>query len=197
MPSRKWGVRGKWGGGGGGGRWWGGEGGEREGGRWRKRGRGSDRLQWNFLVMDTFGTSRFVIYTSLRRLRCTIIIEKGPRSVSFIERVFILRPSFKVLYERFYSIIMSLALRKDSFSLQWYWEATCCRWLCPQTPRWPSGMSGDCHKIVTWHCTLHHLNYAGADRRCSNGIPIIWGITISVISVLRIPQHIILSSHRN
>ena len=49
--------------------------------------------------MDTFGTSYFVFIeaailflierlSSLQRLKCSGIIEKGPQSVSFIERLF-------------------------------------------------------------------------------------------------------------
>ena len=48
-------------------------------------------IQWNLRIVDTFGTSHFVLYRevfSLWRLKCTSIIEKGPQSVSFIERLF-------------------------------------------------------------------------------------------------------------
>ena len=42
--------------------------------------------------MDTFGTSHFVLHIEvvlLWRLKCTSMIENGPQSASFIERVFL------------------------------------------------------------------------------------------------------------
>ena len=47
-----------------------------------------------------FGTSHFVLYRevvlSFQRLKCTSVIEKGPQSVSFIDKLFLLCPLFRV-----------------------------------------------------------------------------------------------------
>ena len=43
--------------------------------------------------------------SSFWMLKCTSTKEKGPHSVSFIERYFLLCHSFSVLYQRFYCTI--------------------------------------------------------------------------------------------
>ena len=56
-------------------------------------------IQWNLKNYGHIGTSHFVFYrevVSLRRLKCTSMIEKGPQSVSFIERFSLLCPLFGV-----------------------------------------------------------------------------------------------------
>ena len=63
-----------------------------------------------------FGKSRLVIFpfierlSSLRRLKCTSIIEKGPQSVSFIEKVFFLYSkcplSEVLLYKNIFSAVL-------------------------------------------------------------------------------------------
>ena len=59
--------------------------------------------------------------SSLRRLKCTSIIEKGPQSVSFIERFFLLCPPFRVSIIRGSTVFTLLEVLGVSLP-PWVWS---------------------------------------------------------------------------